>query len=535
MQRKYNGYIYVDAETYGLKKIESNSNKRNEGSITTIWQPIDNKWFISKENLKVRMGMTYLDEKYNKDEKTGEKVENKDRTRFGNYVFMTADYFGQKTPIEENKKDFSGYTMSVKNSDGSLIEQYRTDSLSQREKLTYTKIDSVGQKYKLDHKLNVFTGLMKGKIRVGNVDFDASEIFKYNKYEGARLGVAAKLNEKFNKYISPDAYLAYAFRDHTWKFGAGIDINTTLEKNSFFRVEYYNDVTAAGRFSENLWNFKMKIMNSGIDVNNDRFYHFDGFKISYENDFTNSLTMRVSAKKDHEEAKFVYDFMNRGTKFENFATKLTLKYSPNSKNIMTPSGKYTYQQNYPEFYVNYEQGLNTFGGDFNYSRFDVLTQHQFKTKLGVTGVRTYAGLVTGEVTIWHHFAINGLGNDQTSLNFNFTSYLGFATMEGGKYYNDKFFGYYFTHRLPLYFRTFGKRTSSFDVLYKGIIGDMKHPEYHNFAFQKLDRLYQEVGLEVNDILGTPFNLGFFYRVGQYANNNFKDNFALQLKLNILGF
>ena len=49
MQRKYNGYIYVDAETYGLKKIESNSNKRNEGSVTTIWQPIDNKWFISKE------------------------------------------------------------------------------------------------------------------------------------------------------------------------------------------------------------------------------------------------------------------------------------------------------------------------------------------------------------------------------------------------------------------------------------------------------------------------------------------------------
>ena len=36
-RRKYNGFIYVDAQTYGLKKIESNSHKKNEGSITSVW------------------------------------------------------------------------------------------------------------------------------------------------------------------------------------------------------------------------------------------------------------------------------------------------------------------------------------------------------------------------------------------------------------------------------------------------------------------------------------------------------------------
>ena len=48
---------------------------------------------------------------------------------------------------------------------------------------------------------------------------------------------------------------------------------------------------------------------------------------------------------------------------------------------MTPSGKYTYEQNFPEFYVNYEQGFQSLGGDFNYSRFDVLAQHNLKPKL----------------------------------------------------------------------------------------------------------------------------------------------------------
>lgn len=528
-KRKFNGYLYVDAETYGLKKIESNSKKKSDGSITSIWKPINNKWFLSKENFKIKMGSTAFETK-----KSDEK-DQKTKKKFGNYVFVVADYFDFKTPIQENKKDFSGYTMAVKNSDGSILNQFRTDSLTAREINTYEKIDSVGKKYKLDQKINAFTGLIKGKIRVGKVDFDASQIVKYNKYEGFRLGIAAKLNERFNKYISPDAYFAYGFKDETWKYGVGIDVKTTLEKNSFFRAEYYNDVFAAGRFNENLWNFKMKIMNSGIDLKNDRFYHYEGFKLSFENDLSNALTMNISAKKDREESNFDYDFMNLGRKFENFAGQITFKYAPKSKNIMTPSGKFTYEQSFPEFYLNFEQGLKTLGGDFNYSRFDVLAQHNFKTKAGVTGIRVYGGLVSGETPIWNHFAMNGLGNGKDSFNFNLTSFLGFATMESGKYYNDKFLGYYFTHRIPWYFKTFGKNTSSFDVVYRGISGDMKNPEYHQFEFQKLNHLYQEIGLESNHFLGTPFNLGFFYRVGYYSTPSFKENFAIQLKLNFLGF
>ncbi|MCQ4034713.1 DUF5686 family protein [Kaistella montana] len=528
-KRKFNGYLYVDAETYGLKKIESNSKKKSDGSITSIWKPINNKWFLSKENFKIKMGSTAFETK-----KSDEK-DQKTKKKFGNYVFVVADYFDFKTPIQENKKDFSGYTMAVKNSDGSILNQFRTDSLTAREINTYEKIDSVGKKYKLDQKINAFTGLIKGKIRVGQVDFDASQIIKYNKFEGIRLGIAAKLNERFNKYISPDAYVAYGFKDETWKYGAGIDVKTTLDKNSFFRAEYYNDVVAAGRFNENLWNFKMKIMNSGIDLKNDRFYHYEGFKLSFENDLSNALTMNISAKKDREESTFDYDFMNLGRKFENFAGQITFKYAPKSKNIMTPSGKFTYEQSFPEFYLNFEQGLKTLGGDVNYSRFDVLAQHNFKTKAGVTGIRVYGGLVSGETPIWNHFAMNGLGNGKDSFNFNLTSFLGFATMESGKYYNDKFLGYYFTHRIPWYFKTFGKNTSSFDVVYRGISGDMKNPEYHQFEFQKLNHLYQEIGLESNHFLGTPFNLGFFYRVGYYSTPSFKENFAIQLKLNFLGF
>lgn len=538
-RRKYNGYLYIDKETYAIKKIESNSKVRTDGSITSVWIPIQNKWFLKTENLKIKMGSSEFSTVKKKDNETAEeKKERLSKTkRFGNYAYMKADYFDFQTPVEFKASQFKGYTMGVQNADGSLLDQYRTDSLTTREKQTYVKIDSIGKKYTLDSKVKVLTALLRGKFTIGMVDIDPLQT-KYNRYEGFRLGAGFKMNERFNRYISPDVYLAYGFKDRDWKYGAGIDFRTTLERNSFFRVEYFHDVAASGRFSQNLWNMKMTINNTGMSIQNDKYYKYDGFRVGYQIDLSNSLTLNVSANRQTEEAGFDYQFMNQSGGFDNFSSLATIKFSPNSKNIMTPAGKYTYDQNFPEVYFNYEQGYKTLGGDFNYSRLDVLYTHQFRTILGNTGTRVYGGYYLGEAPIWHAFEMGGLdSNKNTGIlsNFNFTTYLGFATMTAGKYFNDKFAGYFITHRIPWYFKSFGKNTSSFDFIYKGVIGNMKNPEYHQFEFSPLDHLYQEVGLEYNNFLSSRFNLGFFYRVGHYANNNFKDNFAVQLKLKLLEF
>ncbi|MBT2620263.1 hypothetical protein [Chryseobacterium sp. ISL-6] len=532
-KRKYNGAIYVDTETYGIKKIENISKNKNDGIITSTWVFYNNKWFLAHEKVKLRMSkMAMKDEGKENDDNDSLK---KSKNSFGTYAFLTSKYFDFNSPIEENSKDFKGYTFSVKNSDGTSLDQYRTDSLTERERNTYTTIDSLGKIYNIDNKAKILTGLINGQIRVGIVDFAVDEIVNYNLYEGFRLGLKAKLNETFNPYFSPDYYFAYGFKDDKWKYGIGLDMKTTLEKNSFFRIEYYNDVTASGEFYRRLWNFKMRMMNYGNNLNNDRYYHFRGASLSYLNDVTNGLTLVFAARRNFEQAMFDYQFRNSGSSFENFNTLFTLKFSPNSTNIMTPQGKSIIDQKYPELYFNYEQSYKVLGGDFNYTRFDALFVHNFKTVLGTTGVRLYGGLVLGEAPIWKNFTMNGLASPSRDINFNLTSYLGFATLEGGKYYNDKFIAYYFTHKLPFYLKSIGQNVSSFDFVLRGTIGDMKHPEYHDFRFKKLDHLYQEVGLEWNNFLSSYFNLGVFYRVGYYTTSNFKQNFAVQFKLKLLEF
>lgn len=532
-KRKYNGAIYVDTETYGIKKIENFSKTKNDGIITSTWVFYNNKWFLSDEKVKLRMSRMAMNE--DDKEKPTDKPEKKDKRHFGTYAVLTSKYFDYQSPIEQEAKDFKGYTFSVKNADGKSLDLYRTDPLTERERNTYTTIDSLGKKYNIDSKVKVLTGLINGQIRVGIVDFPVDEIVNYNLYEGFRVGLKAKLNENFNPYFSPDYYFAYGFKDEKWKYGIGLDMKTTLEKSSFFRLEYYNDVTASGEFYRRLWNFKMRMMNYGNNLNNDKYYHYRGASLSYLNDITNGLTLVFAAKRNFEEAKFDYNFRNQGAAFENFNTLFTLKYSPNSTNIMTPQGKSLIDQKYPELYFNYEQSYKILGGDFNYTRFDALFVHNFKSLLGTTGVRLYGGMVFGEAPIWKNFTMNGLASPSRDLNFNLTSYLGFATLEGGKYYNDKFIAYYFTHKLPFYLKSFGQNVSSFDFVLRGTIGDMKHPEYHNFRFKELDHLYQEVGVEWNNFLSSYFNLGLFYRVGYYTTPNFKQNFAIQFKLKLLEF
>ena len=529
-KRKFSGTIYIDTETYGIKKIESVSKEKNEGNITSIWVFFNNKWFLSEESVKLRMSRMMMGQDNENPEKEKEK-----KKSFGTYAYLNSKYFNYISPIEEDPEDFKGYTFSVKNTTGNTLHLYRPEPLSLRESHTYKTIDSLGKIYKIDRTARILTGLINGQVRVGSFDFDIGEIVNYNLYEGFRLGLKGKLNENFDPYFSPDYYFAYGLRDDKFKYGIGIDMKTTLEKNSYFRLEYYDDVNSSGEFYRRLWTFRMRMMNYGNNINNDKYYRYQGASLSYLNDITNGLTLAFATRRNSEEALFDYNFRGKGGAFENFNTLMTLKYSPNSTNIMTPQGKSLIDQKYPELYFNYEQSMKVFGGDFNYTRFDALFVHNFKTRLGTTGVRLYGGFLLGEAPIWKNFTTNGLASPSRDVNFNLTSYLGFATLEGGKYYNDKFIAYYFTHKLPFYFKSIGQNVTSFDFVLRGTIGDMKHPEYHDYRFEKLDHLYQEVGLEWNNFLSSYFNLGLFYRVGYYTTTNFKQNFAIQFKLKLLEF
>ena len=154
----------IDAENYALKKLETSSKKQNEGSGTIIWKPINNKWFLVSENLKVKMGDSRFETAKKDSVKKDEKQKFKTK-KFGNFLYVKNQYFDFETNIAQQKSDFSGYSLEVKNADGSLLSQYRTDSLSARESATYQKIDTLVKKADFEKRVSAVIENLKGITR----------------------------------------------------------------------------------------------------------------------------------------------------------------------------------------------------------------------------------------------------------------------------------------------------------------------------------------------------------------------------------
>lgn len=374
---------------------------------------------------------------------------------------------------------------------------------------------------------------MKGNFRYKMVDFDLTKIFNYDKYQGVRLGAGAKLNEKFSKTFSPDAYFGFGFRDHTWKYGAGLDVKLSEKRTSIFRVDYSDDVFAAGRISTALWDNPMKLKDLGVDLYNANFYQSKKFGASFLYDVSNSLTAKIGLNHENQNALFDYQYQNLGNSFKNVSTTVSLKFSPNDKNMMTPGGKLTYEKKFPQFFLNYEMGSKIFDGELNYHRLDALAIHQFRSKLGTTTLKFLGGISSGTAPIWKNFEITGQTNGSSenwTSKINTPSTLGFVTMPSGTFYADKFVSLQVSQYLPFRFKTIGKTYSTIELEYKSAIGNFKNPENHQFNFQVLNHNYQEVGLVWNRFLGRKFDVGFSYRLGYYQTSQFKDNFGLQIRL-----
>lgn len=533
--RKFNGKIYVDSETYALKKFESASKKRNEGEIVSVWKPIGGKWFLDYEDMRVKMGDQSFDTSKKDSLKPGQKEKYNQKT-FGNYLYVKNRFFGFELNKEQKASDFKGYSLEVKNSDGSLLDQYRTDSLTARENATYTKIDSFVQKYDFEKKLNTLTQLVRGNLRYKIIDFDLMKFFSYDQYQGVRLGAGIKLNEKFNKTFSPDGYFGYGFKDHRWKYGLGLDVKLSDKRTSVFRIEYMDDVFAAGRFSNAMWDVMMKIPDMNLDLHNSTFYKNQKWGASFLYDLSNSVSVKVALNKEKQQALFDYRYKDLGNAFDNTSATLSLKFSPHDKNIMTPSGKYTYEKGYPQVFVNYEKGFRTLGGELDYQRLDALIIHQFRSKLGYTNIKLFGGISSGDAPIWKNFEIAGqrdLTADKWTSVISTPSNLGFATMPAGMFFADRFAAFKVSQYLPFRFKTLGKRYSNIEIEYQAAIGNMKNREDHQFQFQVLDHYYQEAGIMWNRFLGSRYSVGFSYRLGYYQTPQFKDNFGIKVKLNLL--
>jgi uncharacterized protein DUF5686/carboxypeptidase-like protein len=417
-------------------------------------------------------------------------------------------------------------------------KKYRSDSLSQQEKRTYTFIDSVGKEHHFDRIARMVEAGMSGQIPFGHVNLDLDKFFRYNSYEGFYLGMGAHTNDRLSKFFTLGGYAGYGFKDKTSKYGAKLDLNIWRRHNLKMGFSYFEDVTesagvhffddAQNMFSpENFRNMLVKRMN--MTQNFSTYLRFTTLKY---------LSVNLSLARQFKDAYRDYQFVeNVGpahllqNQFVFAEAGIALRYAYKETFMQTAKSKVSLGTDYPIVWLQYTKGLkDIFDGQYEYDRFDLKIEESFFTKyLGKTTLRLMAGYIEGEVPYCNLF--NGNGSYRS---FTINAPFSFATMRMNEFLSNKYLSFYFYHDFGNLLFGGKKFRPELAIASNFVIGSLDNPEQHlNTNFNTLDKGYYESGLLLNKLLDFQIyslGLGAFYRYGPYSFDEAGDNVALRLSL-----
>lgn len=416
----------------------------------------------------------------------------------------------------------------------SLLNQFRMNPLTSKEKNTYHLIDSISQTYKLEELLRFYRILMDGFIPVGPFNVDLSKFIAYNEFEGWRFGAGMSTNNVFSNIWQPSAYFAWSTSDKAWKYGAGLDIHLWDKHELEFKAKYHNDVREVGSLPQ----FGQKSL---IDESN--FRNFLIKRMDYEKLALGSFYFRalkyaeIETGLRYRELQFFKD-LQYGVNTENAyigvgninTTEVftKIRYAFRERYMKTPLSKTSLGTKYPVIWLGYTKGFNAYHGQVEYQKIDFQIKKTFHSKyLGSSDIFIRGGKVTQGIPILLQYA--GFGS---YYDFTIACPGTFNTMRINEFAADQYIAVHLEHNFKKHLVRSKFFQPSIAVTTSALWGSWTGQELHrNINFKKPNKGYYESGLRIQNILKSSFStlgVAFYYRYGPYEFDRVKDNLSVKL-------
>ncbi|MEI7663460.1 MAG: DUF5686 family protein [Bacteroidota bacterium] len=124
--------------------------------------------------------------------------------------------------------------------------QYRMDSLSNKDRQTYKVLDSVGKANNFDKMAKTFQTLLTGRIPWGPIDIDINRFLNYNTYEGLVTGAGIHTNGRLADWFKIGGFYQYAFGISTSKYGGDACVVLNRRRDLSLSAAYSYDLTESG-------------------------------------------------------------------------------------------------------------------------------------------------------------------------------------------------------------------------------------------------------------------------------------------------
>ncbi len=418
--------------------------------------------------------------------------------------------------------------------------QYRVDSLTNKDRETYHVIDSIGKDANFDKIAKSLKTILSGRIPYKFIDFDLNRILGYNTYEGLILGLGIHTNDRLATWFKVGGFYQYSFAISSAKYGG--DASFLLNKRNDFTIQggYFYDLIESGgvKFFDDYnsilsGNFQPLLLTKLDRVENENFSLTIRARKYWLFNFGISRSFKTSTTSDF--ATTIGNAVILQNQFQFTDITAALKWAYKEKFIQTIDDKISLGTNYPIVWLQYTHGIKDFlDGEYDYNRLDLKIRKTFMIRyLGKLTFQFNAGYVDQAIP-----ACNLYYGDASYRPITLFAANSFATMRMNEFLSSKYTSLYLYHDFG-YLLFKGKKWfhPEFALSQNIGFGWLDHPEhYQNMYFppepyKTMNLGYYESGLLINKLVDLKLytiGIGGFYRWGPYSLNKTWDNFAAKI-------
>jgi hypothetical protein len=426
-------------------------------------------------------------------------------------------------------------------------DELRQVDLTEEEDNTYKVYDTLDTKIlnALDWTMSQSASLARGRFSIGKADILLPHILGFNQYEGLRLGIGIATNDKFIKWMSPEAYFGYGFRDKEMKYGGGLRFRIQPEREFEFYVGYENDVDEPGRSStENMGGF-LKLGEFERDLFTRFMNPYEAYKAELKYRPMRDVRTTLSFRNERR----TFERTNRtDSSFEEYDLTTTqasilIEYNPGEALMMIGSSLLPQGISYPRLSLEVTQAFDgVLDGEQEFTKAELRIMHEFNVpRLGPLRLFASGGMIwADEINESNLILSRGIlgERDLGIIGFGY-----FHTMPVYSFINDQYAHLGVSQNLG---NPFGMEWEysrpEIRLMYQAAIGNLETPTtaVPDMPEVTMDKLYLEGGVVIDNLIRfhgkslyySGLGIGAFYRHGYYESSSFGDNLAFAASFTI---
>lgn len=537
------GSVTVDLKTFSITKSTFVINSIINVKTETIFGWFNNgkSWFPVSQSLLVTKGKG----KHNIDF-LGETVQFENMTSTSSkkydysndlYVKIDRDFTDYNFTEKPKKQHYQIHIDKSATNTNPVFFNTINDTLDKRSQKTYQTLDSLVTATKIEKKIYFGKKLVNGQIPFGMVDVRARDLFKFNNYEGFRLGLGLSTNDRFSTYFRLFGYGAYGTKDGIFKGQLGSSFRVSKNTDTWISGSATNDLTEFADLTLLADNKRFKLLDPR-PFNISTFYNHQSYEFTFESKFIPKVETILKINRSHINPLFDYAFITPSKLYDNYnltLATLSLEWSPKSKFLQAPQEILEVEKGFPKVILQVSHAIpNVLSDNIEFTKIDTRIYQEKKYLSGhKTTFLLQAGISLGNAPLSHLYSVapNNLDRETILRRVTFANKTSFETMYFNEFYSDR----YSLFQLKHYFNKFQISKSIKPTLVLGskvAFGDFSHPENHQgIVFKTMEKGFFESGFELQNIF-YGFGLSTYYRYGPYQLPKFDQNIAIKLSFTL---